>query len=108
MESNALAHVPRQGMANGPKMLLPVEQRNGRVTFALMYTDCDQMEPGTCGTTARQCATCCVPPPPPVTPEVARILLDILLRQDAAAAPETPRCATLSACGSRSTARSTT
>jgi hypothetical protein len=70
-------------MAYGPKPLLPFEEKNGRVDFVLMRLACDQVPPGTCGATTRGCATCRVPPPPTIKPEVARVLLDILLRRNA-------------------------
>ena len=79
------AHVdlPWRGMALGPKLLLPVEEKNGRVNFPLMRMDCDQVEPGTCGSTSRLCAQCAAAPAPRFTGAAAGVLLDLLLRCDA-------------------------
>lgn len=83
-KQHAETGLPKRGMTYGPKLLLPFEEQNGRASFVLAYTNCDQQEPGTCGTTTRQCAACCVPPPPRFTGEAARVLLDLLFRDDAA------------------------
>jgi hypothetical protein len=73
----------KRGMAYGPQLLLPVEVKgSGRGSFICFRMDCDEQEPGTCGTTTRQCAICCVAPIPRFTGEAARVLLD-LLRRDA-------------------------
>lgn len=81
------AHVdlPWRGMAIGPKLLLPVEEKNGRLNFPLMRMDCDKVGPGTCGSTSRLCARCAAAPAPRFKGAAAGVLLDLLLRYDALA-----------------------